>query len=98
MKLLNPAWNSKDLNVDSQFLKAVELTGNELVQRINYVANVWLPARSIVQEAIDKRFEVNKTRTLQFISIYHFVINNCAIRDIVTNHCASSRRHLHRFE
>ncbi|XP_012244607.1 UPF0160 protein MYG1, mitochondrial isoform X1 [Bombus impatiens] len=59
VKFLNPAWNSKDINVDSQFLKAVELTGQELVQRINYAANVWLPARSIVQEAIDKRFEVD---------------------------------------
>ncbi|XP_071873571.1 MYG1 exonuclease isoform X2 [Bombus fervidus] len=59
VKFLNPAWNSKDINVDSQFLKAVELTGQELVQHINYTANVWLPARSIVQEAIDKRFEVD---------------------------------------
>ena len=59
VKLLNPAWNSKDIDIDSQFLKAVELTGQELVQRIQYAAYVWLPARSNLQEAIDKRFEAD---------------------------------------
>lgn len=39
----------------------MELTGQDFVQHINYAANVWLPARSIVEEAVAKRFEVNKT-------------------------------------
>ena len=62
VSFLNPAWNSKDVDPNKQFLKAVELTGKEFVQHVNYAANIWLPARSIVQEAIEKRFEVNKTR------------------------------------
>ncbi|XP_012172875.2 MYG1 exonuclease isoform X2 [Bombus terrestris] len=71
VKYLNPEWNSKDINVDSQFLKAVELTGQELVQHINYAAYVWLPARSIVQEAIDKRFEVDPSG--EIIELLQFV-------------------------
>ncbi|XP_043602054.1 MYG1 exonuclease isoform X2 [Bombus pyrosoma] len=71
VKLLNPAWNSKDINIDSQFFKAVELTGKELVQHINYVANAWLPAKSIVQEAIDKRFEVDPSG--EIIELLQFV-------------------------
>lgn len=61
VKFLNPPWNNKDLDPNTQFLKAVELTGQDFVQHVNYTANVWLPARSIVEEAIAKRFEVNKT-------------------------------------
>ncbi|CAL7942026.1 unnamed protein product [Xylocopa violacea] len=59
VKFLNPPWNSKDVDVDQQFLKAVELTGQEFVRHVNYAADVWLPARSIVQDAIAKRFEVD---------------------------------------
>lgn len=59
VKFLNPPWNSKDLNPNTQFLKAMELTGQDFVQHINYAANVWLPARSIVEEAVAKRFEVD---------------------------------------
>ena len=56
---LNPSWNSKDIDEDVQFHKAVELTGQEFMQHIHYKANVWLPARSIVQESIEKRFEID---------------------------------------
>ncbi|PBC26970.1 UPF0160 protein MYG1 [Apis cerana cerana] len=59
VKFLNPPWNSKDLDPNTQFLKAVKLTGEDFVQHVNYTANVWLPARSIVEEAIAKRFEVD---------------------------------------
>ncbi|XP_076757475.1 MYG1 exonuclease [Xylocopa sonorina] len=59
VKFLNPSWNSKDVDADRQFLKAVELTGQDFVQHVNYAIDVWLPARSIVQDAIAKRFEVD---------------------------------------
>ncbi|KZC08779.1 UPF0160 protein MYG1, mitochondrial [Dufourea novaeangliae] len=56
---LNPIWNSKDIDVQEQFLKAVELTGKDFVQHVFCTANSWLPARSIVEESIKKRFEVD---------------------------------------
>ncbi|CAD1473680.1 unnamed protein product [Heterotrigona itama] len=65
---LNPVWNSKNVDPDKQFLKAVELTGQEFVQHVNYAANVWLPARSIVQEAIEKRFEVDPSGEIVVLS------------------------------
>ncbi|XP_053981498.1 MYG1 exonuclease-like isoform X1 [Hylaeus volcanicus] len=59
VQFLNPTWNSENSDIDEQFLKAVELTGEEFKQHINYAKNVWLPARSIVEESINKRFEVD---------------------------------------
>lgn len=37
------------------------------MQHVRHAANVWLPVRAIVQEAIDKRFEVNRTKVLCFV-------------------------------
>ncbi|CAK9803046.1 MYG1 protein C27H6.8 [Anthophora quadrimaculata] len=59
VKNLNPAWNSKGIDPDKQFLKAVELTGQEFTECVNSAANIWLPAKCIVEDAIAKRFEVD---------------------------------------
>ncbi|KOC71238.1 UPF0160 protein MYG1, mitochondrial [Habropoda laboriosa] len=59
VKYLNPAWNSKDLDPNKQFLKAVELTGREFIEHVNSAAYIWLPSRTIVENAIAKRFEVD---------------------------------------
>ncbi|XP_076632627.1 MYG1 exonuclease [Colletes latitarsis] len=56
---LNPSWNNRNIDINEQFYKAVELTGQEFMQHIDYAKNVWLQARSIVQESINKRFEVD---------------------------------------
>ncbi|CAK9806495.1 MYG1 protein C27H6.8 [Anthophora plagiata] len=56
---LNPAWNSKGIDPDKQFLKAVELTGQEFTECVYSAANIWLPAKSIVEDAVAKRFEVD---------------------------------------
>ncbi|XP_076288915.1 MYG1 exonuclease [Lasioglossum baleicum] len=56
---LNPSWNSKGVDSNQQFLKAVELTGQDFLQHLNYAVNVWLPARTIMEEAIQNRFEVD---------------------------------------
>eukprot|EP01130_Rhizamoeba_saxonica_P000585 TRINITY_DN1054_c0_g1_i4.p1 TRINITY_DN1054_c0_g1~~TRINITY_DN1054_c0_g1_i4.p1 ORF type:complete len:303 (-),score=88.83 TRINITY_DN1054_c0_g1_i4:25-933(-) len=54
---LNPAWNDDSKDIMEQFNLAVELTGTEYVQEINFYLNTWLPARDIVQTAIENRFE-----------------------------------------
>jgi hypothetical protein len=49
--LLHHRWNednSEEL-LYSQFLKAVELTGQEFKDCVEYVYKAWLPARSIVK-------------------------------------------------
>ncbi|KAK3246821.1 hypothetical protein CYMTET_42441 [Cymbomonas tetramitiformis] len=56
---LNPNWN-EEYNATvlmTQFLKAVELSGSEFTESVNYIGKVWLPARTHVKEALDKRFE-----------------------------------------
>ena len=45
-----------------RFESAMSLVGHEFMDRIRYYALVWWPARSIVHQAIEKRFEVIKTR------------------------------------
>ncbi|KAG7212361.1 hypothetical protein KM043_012682 [Ampulex compressa] len=56
---LNPEWNSSGVNIDEQFAKAMALTGEEFTCFVHSAANVWLPARRIVEDAVDKRFEVD---------------------------------------
>ena len=38
----------------------MSLVGSEFVDRVQFYANVWWPARSIVADAMEKRFEVYK--------------------------------------
>lgn len=54
---LNPAWNepSDSKTVDARFDKASSLTGEEFLGRLQYYANSWLPARSLISEALSQR-------------------------------------------
>ncbi|ESK88907.1 gamm1 protein [Moniliophthora roreri MCA 2997] len=56
---LNPAWNQSvdSDDVDARFLKASSLTGQEFLEKLNYYANAWLPARDLLVEAISKSKE-----------------------------------------
>lgn len=56
---LNPTWNDTNPNPELQFQKAVNLVGEELLKRICYYRDAWLPARSLVEAAIMKRKEVD---------------------------------------
>jgi uncharacterized UPF0160 family protein len=56
---LNPAWNeptSEEIE-NSQFNKAVEIATEEILSQINGVVKSWLPARSLVETAIQNRFD-----------------------------------------
>ncbi|XP_020640170.3 MYG1 exonuclease [Pogona vitticeps] len=56
---LNPRWNEKDQDTEAGFQKAMELVGNEFLDRLDYFYRAWLPARTLVKEAIQQRFEVD---------------------------------------
>jgi len=58
---LNPWWNDPKPNHDQQFKLAMEMVGKELMGCIEYFGKSWLPARSLVEEAIDRRFEVDSS-------------------------------------
>jgi uncharacterized UPF0160 family protein len=56
---LNPWWNEKNVDLMDRFLKAVEMTGSEFKQRVEYLGLSWLPARDIVARCLKARFDVH---------------------------------------
>ncbi|XP_070511749.1 MYG1 exonuclease isoform X2 [Cardiocondyla obscurior] len=65
---LNPQWNSKDVNIEKQFEKAMALTLEEFLEFVQYTKNVWLPARDIVRRAVESRFEVDPSGEIIVLS------------------------------
>ncbi|XP_078041097.1 MYG1 protein C27H6.8 [Augochlora pura] len=68
VNFLNSKWFSKGNDSDQQFLKAMELVGQDFLQHINHAVHVWLPDRSIVQEAIQNRFKVDPSGEIMVLS------------------------------
>ncbi|KAL2717168.1 UPF0160 protein [Vespula squamosa] len=58
---LNPSWNDEKTDIDAQFKKAIDLVGEEFMYAVHNCINVWLPARYIVENALAKRFQVDKS-------------------------------------
>ncbi|EYB85035.1 hypothetical protein Y032_0306g2013 [Ancylostoma ceylanicum] len=65
---LNPHWNEVDPNPDERFQQAMELVGGEFESSVSYLANVWWPAREIVEKAIDEAPQVDKSGRILYIS------------------------------
>ncbi|XP_070565461.1 MYG1 protein C27H6.8-like [Ptychodera flava] len=61
VKNLNSWWNDKDVDVEARFQKAMSMVGSELLDKVNFYHKCWWPARSLVEEAIKKRHEVDKS-------------------------------------
>eukprot|EP00116_Pleurobrachia_bachei_P008586 sb/3468848/ len=59
VRALNPNWNDEKQDFDGQFAKAMNLVGQELTDRINGMARVWLPAKNLVKQAFEDRFNVH---------------------------------------
>jgi len=55
---LNPAWNEEGVDEAAQFRKAVAIAGEEFESMLKSVAKQWLPARTIVEDALNKRESV----------------------------------------
>ncbi|CEG68805.1 hypothetical protein RMATCC62417_04995 [Rhizopus microsporus] len=60
---LNPAWNqtATDADIDACFLKASEMAGTELIDYVTRLKSIWLPARTLVVEALDRADEVHSS-------------------------------------
>ncbi|XP_072014533.1 LOW QUALITY PROTEIN: MYG1 exonuclease-like [Amphiura filiformis] len=61
VKHLNPAWNQPDADPWEGFQKAMALTGEEFLLRLNFYNDSWWPAREIVETALKQRFEVDSS-------------------------------------
>uniref|UniRef100_UPI00398E3E7B MYG1 exonuclease n=1 Tax=Pristiophorus japonicus TaxID=55135 RepID=UPI00398E3E7B len=54
---LNPPWNAESQDTEAGFTKALKLVGTEFMDRMEFYHNAWLPARTLVEDAIRGRFE-----------------------------------------
>ena len=54
---LNPHWNEppESHDLETRFGKAMEMAGQEFLDRLHFVAHGWLPARELVQKAMETR-------------------------------------------
>lgn len=71
---LMPPWNELDKhtdeNLDKLFAVAMEKVGEEFADRVTLYAKVWWPARKLVEQAHDKRFEVDASgKVLSFDAV-----------------------------
>ncbi|CAB3398488.1 unnamed protein product [Caenorhabditis bovis] len=53
----NPHWNETDVDADERFEQAMQFIGAEFERSVKYLANVWWPAREIIETAVERRFE-----------------------------------------
>ncbi|KAG7244802.1 hypothetical protein INR49_029821 [Caranx melampygus] len=56
---LNPCWNSKSQDTEEGFKKAMKMVGEEFVGKLSYYQSAWLPARVVVEEAVQQRHQVD---------------------------------------
>ncbi|CAI5450254.1 unnamed protein product [Caenorhabditis angaria] len=54
----NPHWNEENVDPDERFQLAVQFIGDEFVRNVKYLANVWWPAREIIEKAVENREQV----------------------------------------
>ncbi|XP_061146512.1 UPF0160 protein MYG1, mitochondrial isoform X2 [Syngnathus typhle] len=56
---LNPRWNSKSQDTEEGFKKALALVGDEFLDRLDFYITSWLPARQVVEKAVNERYKVD---------------------------------------
>ncbi|OBZ81012.1 hypothetical protein A0J61_10939, partial [Choanephora cucurbitarum] len=59
----NPGWNEplNDAEIDARFVEASDMAGSELIGYVKRLQTSWLPARSLVVEALDKATEIHSS-------------------------------------
>jgi uncharacterized UPF0160 family protein len=69
---LNPGWNDdqSEAFVNMQFQQAMYLTVTEFTENILTLVNSWLPARSIVEDAINARFQTHASGEIVYFPQY----------------------------
>jgi hypothetical protein len=56
------------------------MAGEEFMNRLDYYAKAWLPARDVVEAALNKRFEVDATGQI-------VIFNQVSIQILLQVHC-----------
>jgi len=64
---LNPTWLEETPDYEAGFLKAMEVTRTEFLDRVHYFGRVWWGARDTVARALQDRFQVHQGgRVIEF--------------------------------
>jgi len=58
---LNPSWNETGVDTQKRFAKAMDLVGNEFMDKLNYFSKSWLPAKACVDSSITNRLKVHES-------------------------------------
>eukprot|EP00244_Chara_vulgaris_P011890 TRINITY_DN6041_c0_g2_i1.p1 TRINITY_DN6041_c0_g2~~TRINITY_DN6041_c0_g2_i1.p1 ORF type:complete len:335 (-),score=52.87 TRINITY_DN6041_c0_g2_i1:184-1188(-) len=60
---LNPDWTEENTEAreNEGFARAMQLTGQEFLESLRSIGEVWLPARSIVSGCLERRFDSHKS-------------------------------------
>lgn len=69
VKNFNPDWMDEKSpeEIDELFQQAKQYVGAEFLDKLKYFALSWLPARKIVEEAVEKRFETHKSGEIIYL-------------------------------
>jgi uncharacterized UPF0160 family protein len=69
---LNPAWNEESSAeiINARFVEAMALTCSEFLQEVESLMKVWWPARSIVQQAVKKRYSIHESGKIVIMGQY----------------------------
>jgi uncharacterized UPF0160 family protein len=69
---LNPWWNEQcdESQLNARFARAMDLAGEEFVHAARFLICSWLPARQIVQRAMQQRFSVHPSGQVVVLSEY----------------------------
>ncbi|KAL5035467.1 hypothetical protein BDV3_005385 [Batrachochytrium dendrobatidis] len=67
---LNPWWNQSVDDMDERFAKAVALTGMEFTDKVLYLGNAWIPARKLVQDALNDRKAIHPSGRIMVFDQY----------------------------
>jgi uncharacterized UPF0160 family protein len=62
----NPAWNDPNPTEKEEtgFKQAMEMIGQEFLDRFHYYIHQWWPARALLETAISKRFEIDPSGSI----------------------------------
>ncbi|KAI9089596.1 metal-dependent protein hydrolase [Phlyctochytrium arcticum] len=67
---LNPWWNEKQDDLQSRFLRAVKMMGEEFVERVRYIGLAWLPGRELVEQSLADRFNVDPSGKIMVLKSF----------------------------
>lgn len=74
------------------------MAGEEFFKKLDFYVNAWMPARDLVQQAIDSRFEVDSSGQVMVFTQVHTACQSSTASRLITNVSQSMPWKEHFFE